>query len=181
MRRLRWPVALAMIAGATAASAQSVSATIALPCVSPPEAEALVASVAPELIAEVGRVCTPALPPGATLRQANGALVERYRAEADRAWPQGRGAITKITGPDIGSLLGGDLARPLLATLVLPLLTKNLVTADCASLDRIVTLAQPLPPRNMAGLLVAVLQLVDSKRVARGAKPTLPICQSGAR
>lgn len=179
MRRIGWLGGLALLAGASAATAQSVTVTV--PCVSQPEAEALIVSVAPELIADVGRICATSLPPNALLRQPGGPLIDRYRAEAELAWPQGRGAIAKVTGPDIASLLGGNLARPLLATLVTPVLTKSIEPRDCNALDRIVTLAQPLPPRNLAGLLVSVLQLVDARRIKKGGKPTLPICQAGAR
>ncbi len=176
MSSLRWIGALALLAGTSAATAQSLRATIALPCVSQPEAEALVAAVAPELITEMGRICANSLPPGALLRQTSGPLIDRYRAASDLAWPQGRGAIAKIVGPDVGALLGSDLARPLLSTLVAPALTKTIEPADCPALDRILTLAQPLPPRNMAGLFVSILQLVDAKRIKKGGKATLPIC-----
>lgn len=44
--------ALMLVLGAGAASAQSVVATVTLPCVTPHEAEALVAAVVPELIGE---------------------------------------------------------------------------------------------------------------------------------
>lgn len=179
MKRLGWIGALALVTGASAASAQSLSIT--LPCVTQPEAEALVASVLPELIVDAGRVCTNSLPAGALLRQTKGPLIDRYRIEADRAWPQGSGAIAKMTGPEIAAMLGGNFARPLLATLVTPLLTKNIEAGDCPALDRIVTLAQPLPPRNMAGMFVSILQLVEAKRLKTGAKPTLPICRPGAK
>lgn len=176
MKSLRWVSAIALLLGAGAASAQSLSATISLPCVTQPDAEALVSAVAPELITEMGRICANSLPSGALLRQTSGPLIDRYRAASDLAWPQGRGAITRIVGPEIGSMLGSDLARPLLATLIAPVLTKTIEPADCPALDRILTLAQPLPPRNMAGLFVSILQLVDAKRIKKGGKATLPIC-----
>ena len=172
--------ALALMLGAGAASAQSVVATVTLPCVTPPEAEALVAAVVPELIGDVGRICAASLPEAALVRQASGPFITRYRAEADLAWPRGRAALAKITGPEIASLLNNDAARPLLASLITPALTRGLQPVDCAAIERIVVLAQPLPPRNTAALFVSIIQLVDAKRTA-SAKPRLPICQPGAR
>lgn len=176
----RVAAAIALTTGVSAASAQSMTATLTLPCVTPVEAEALVASVIPELIGDVGRVCANVLPPSALVRQTSGPFIDRYRAEADASWPRGRTAIAKITGPEIGSLLGTDMARPLLATLVTPLLTRDLQATDCPAVERIVNLAQPLPPRNLAGLFVSIVQLVDAKRTDKQ-KPRLPICSAGAR
>lgn len=180
MIRLRSVTAAVMLAlGATAASAQNVVATVTLPCVTPIEAEALVAAVVPELISDVGRICAPVLPSSALLRQTSGPFIAKYRAEADLAWPRGRLAIAKITGPEIASLLSTDVARPLLATLVTPALTRGLQPSDCPAIERIVALAQPLPPRNTAGLFVSIVQLVDAKRSGAN-KARLPICQPGA-
>ncbi|OYX40474.1 hypothetical protein [Sphingomonas sp. 32-62-10] len=180
MTRRSIPAALLLILGASAASAQSVVATVTLPCVTPTEAEALVAAVVPELIGDIGRVCANALPETALLRQTSGSFIAKYRAEADLAWPRGRSAIAKITGPDIASLLSTDVARPLLATLVTPALTRGLQPVDCPAIERIVTLAQPLPARNSAALFVSIIQLVDAKRTGTN-KPRLPICQQGPR
>ncbi|OYY72268.1 hypothetical protein [Sphingomonas sp. 28-63-12] len=175
------PAALVLMLGASAASAaQTVVATVALPCVTSPEAEALVAAVIPELIVNVGTICATALPPTALVRQTSGAFIDRYRAEADTAWPRGRAAIAKITGPDIASMLDNDMARPLLANLVTPMLTRGIQAGDCPAIERIVTLAQPLPPRNAAALFVSIIQLVDAKRSDRQ-KPRLPICPQGTR
>ena len=174
------PAALLLMLGAGAASAQNVVATVALPCVTSPEAEALVAAVVPELIGDIGRICASTLPGSALVRQTSGPFIAKYRAEADLAWPRGRAAIAKITGPDIAALLDNDVARPLLATLVTPALTHGLQPGDCVAVERIVSLAQPLPPRNTAALFVSIIQLVDAKRTGAN-KPRLPICQQGPR
>lgn len=181
MRRIGLGAALALLLGATAAIGQEISATVLLPCVARGDAEALVASVLPELLQQAGKVCADTLPPGALLRQQSGGFIDRYRAEADRAWPQGSAAIAKLAAPEIAPILGSGLARPLLATLIAPLLTNNLKPADCPSIDRIVTLAEPLPPHNMAGMLVAVLQLIDANRRDKGNKSPLSICQQDRR
>ena len=178
-RRIALPAAIALIAGASAAIGQSMVASVKLPCLTPPEAEAMVTAIIPELVQDTGRVCARALPPTALLRQSSGAFIERYRAEADQAWPRAQGFVARVAGPDVGGLLNSRYARPLVATLVTPAITRTIQPADCAAIERIVVLAQPLSPRSAAGLFVSVVQLADSKRPDRGSQPILPICGPG--
>lgn len=175
-RRIALPVAIALIVGATAAIGQTVAATIKIPCLTAPEAEAMVTAIIPELVQDTGRVCARSLPPSALLRQSSGTFIDRYRSEADNAWPRAQAFVARVAGPDVSGLLGSRYARPLIATLVTPTITRNIQPGDCASIERIVTLAQPLSPRSAAGLFVSVVQLADSKRTARGARPILPLC-----
>jgi len=176
-RRIALPAAAALILGASAAVSQTITANVSLPCLTPPEAEAMVSAIIPEMIENVGQICASALPPNALLRQNSGVFIDRYRAEADAAWPRAQGFVNRIAGTDASGLLGNAFARPLIATLIAPTLTKRLQPGDCAAVERIVSLAQPLPPRNAAGLFVAIIQLVDAKR--EGGKPALPICIRG--
>lgn len=175
-RRIALPAAIALIAGATAAVSQTVTATVKLPCLTPPEAEAMVTAIIPEMVENVGQLCARSLPPGALVRQTSGAFIDRYRAEADLAWPRAQGFVNRIIGSDASGLLSNAYARPLIATLIAPAVTKNVQPGDCATIERIVTLAQPLPPRSTAGLFVSIIQLVDAKR---GSRAALPICIQG--
>ncbi len=176
-RRIALPAAIALIAGASAAISQTVTTTVKLPCLTAPEAEAMVTAIIPEMIENVGRVCARSLPPAALLRQTSGSFIDRYRTEADRAWPRAQGFVNRIAGADASGLLNSAYARPLVATLIAPTVTRNVEPHDCAAIERIVTLAQPLPPRSAAGLFVSIVQLVDAKRGPR--KATLPICIQG--
>lgn len=160
MKRL---IAAALLAlGSGAQAAQTI--TLQLPCVSAPEAEALVTSVLPETIEQLGATCAANLPPAALLRQPPDTLIARYRADADAAWPGAQKAVQRLAGNDLAGLLSGSLARPLIASLLAPAITRAVQPGDCPAYDRIVTLAQPLPPRNLAGLLVAAWQLADARR-----------------
>ncbi|MBY0520457.1 MAG: hypothetical protein K2P79_08540 [Sphingomonas sp.] len=174
--RIALPAALALIAGASAAVAQSMVATVKLPCLTAPEAEAMVTAIIPELVQDTGRVCARALPPTALVRQASGPFIDRYRAEADQAWPRAQQFVARVAGADVGGLLNSRYARPLVATLLTPAITRNIQPGDCAAIERIVALAQPLSPRSAAGLFVSVVQLADSKRQGQ---PILPICPPG--
>lgn len=155
----------AMLLLAVAGAANATQAvTLQLPCVTAPEAEALITSVLPETVEALGKACAGVLPPGALLRQPPSGLIARYRAEADAAWPGAQGAVTRLVGTDASPLLSGSLARPLIASLLAPAITRAVRADECPAYDRIIALAQPLPPRNLAGLFVAAWQIADARR-----------------
>lgn len=144
-------------------------------CIPAPAAEALFLSIAPEALRKVGQICAPSLPPGATLRRSPIPMVGRYAAEADAAWPAARGALAAIVGRDAEGLLDSDLARPLVTTMATELIAKDIAARDCPAIDRILTLVEPLPPRNAAGLIVTILQ-VSQKETGRNG---FSVCAAG--
>lgn len=154
------------------------SAQAQKPCITGHEAEAFALVALPEIIQQTGIVCVAELPPESLVRRPSSAFLAKYRVEADRAWPEARAAIVKLSDPMVEVLLQSDYARPLLTTLLVPQLVGRIATRDCATIDRMVTLLEPLPPRNTAGIVVATLQYLKSER-ARGknvAVPDLPLC-----
>ena len=135
----------------------------------------------PAIIRDAGRVCA-ALPATSLLRRTSGPFIAKYDAEADRAWPAARQAIAKLSDPSVELLLMSDYARPMLTSLFAPQITGRLQARDCRTLDRLVTLLEPLPARNTAGIVVATLQYIKAEH-ARGAMreaPDLPICAAKA-
>lgn len=173
--------ALLIALGATASSAQT-TLSLTFPCVSQRDAEAIVTSVLPDVIQNVGELCVSTLPRNALLRQDTGPFIAKYRAQADLAWPHVEGNLRRMLGDGGGGFLAGSpFARPLLGTVLAPLLTRSIQPADCPQIERIIELIEPLPPANAAPLFVEVLQFADSKRKDKSAKPALPICQPGAK
>lgn len=174
----RWLAAAAMLAMPTSALAQT-------PCLTTAEAEAITLVALPDIILETGRVCTT-LPATSLVRRTSGPLLARYQAEADRAWPNARGAIAKLSDSRMSMLLlQSDYARPLITSLIAPLIVGRVQQADCGTIDRMVTLLEPLPPRNTAGLVVAGVQHLQAEK-ARGTAavrdvPDLPICTGPRR
>lgn len=166
--------ALSLLAG-TPAGAQ-------VPCLSAPDAEAIALVALPEIIRDAGRVCAK-LPATSLLRRGNGPFLSKYQAEADRAWPAARAAVAKLSDPSVELLLLSDYARPLLTSLFAPQIAGRIQPADCATLDRLVTLLEPLPARNTAGIVVATLQYLKGEK-AKGKRadiPDLPVCAAGAK
>lgn len=167
-----------MSLAASAAGAQPVL-SITLPCIAQPDAENVVQALLPELIENVGQLCATRLPATSLVRQTTGPFITKYRAEADTAWGRAQPGLARLAGPDLQQLLGTAMARPLLASLITPALTRNVQPTDCPSIDRIVTLLEPLPARNTAPLFVSILQLVDTRRTTKPSRPTLRICSPG--
>ena len=167
-------VAVALIA-AQPAAAQA-------PCLSAADAEAIALVAMPEIIRDAGRVCAR-LPASSLLRRTSGPFLAKYQGEADRAWPTARTAIAKLSDPSVELLLLSDYARPLITSLFAPQITGRIQASDCPTLDRLVTLLEPLPPRNTAGIVVATLQYLKAEK-AKGNRndiPDLPVCAAGTK
>jgi len=170
----------AAIALAAVALAQPVQAQGRI-CLSGAEAESIALVVMPDILRQTGVLCAARLPAASPLRSGSGDLIARYDREATRAWPAAKAAILKLSVPQADLLLGSDFARPIVATLVAPLVVGRIALADCGTVDRLVTLLAPLPPRNTAGVLVTLLQYLRSQK-AQGRTvdaPDLPLCEAG--
>jgi hypothetical protein len=150
-RRIGYTIALWAALGATTAQA-------ATPCLSEPEAEALMITLLPDVINAAGTACAASLPPQATLRGGLPALIGRYRAEAPTVWPQARTALGKVMGEEMKGV-DPELMRPLIGAMMAPMLAKEIKPADCPKVDRVVSLLSPLPARNTAGILVLLFTL----------------------
>jgi len=148
------------------------------PCLTNAEAETLALVALPDIIGQTGQVCAARLPAASLIRRQQGPLIAKYQAAADAAWPAAQRVIAKLSNPAATLLLQSEYARPVLTSLVTPLIVGRIDLADCGTIDRLVTLLEPLPPRNTAGVIVTVLQYLKADK-ARGGKasvPDLPLC-----
>lgn len=146
-------------------------------CLSAADAESIALVALPEIIRDAGRICS-ALPASSLLRRTGGAFLAKYDAEADRAWPAARTAIAKLSDPAVEMLLMSDYARTMLTSVFAPQITGRIQPSDCGTLDRLVTLLEPLPARNTAGIVVATLQYLKAEKAKGRQKgiPDLPVC-----
>lgn len=157
-------IAAAALVATTSAAAQAPA------CIPQREAEALFLALAPAMIGSVAATCATALPPNALLRRSVGPLTAKYAAESDAAWPAAREGLRKLVGPDNAAMVDSELARPMVSAMVAPMLAKAVKPKDCPNIDRILTLADPLPAKNTAGLIVAIIDIAGDKK-PRGASP----------
>jgi hypothetical protein len=172
------------IAPALAAVALLASPAVAQQrCITGPEAEAMTLVAMPDIIRETGIVCAAQLPATSLVRRTSSPLLSRYQVEAERAWPAARAAIVKLSDPAVDALLDSAFARPLLTTLLVPQIVGRIAVRDCATIDHLVTLLEPLPPRNTAGIVVETLRYLKADKARRGvvAVPDLPLCTTRSR
>lgn len=175
MKRFGLIAALAALVAPEMATAQRA-------CITAPEAESMTLVAMPDILRETGRVCGARLPATSLIR-GGGTLIGKYESAADQAWPSARAAIVKLSDPAIDTLLQSDYARPLLTSLLVPFIVGRIRLEDCGTIDRLVTQLAPLPPRNMAAVVVTALQYLKAEK-ARGrqvAVPDLPLCTNGNR
>lgn len=164
-------LAITALLAATPAAAQTR-------CITTPEAEAMTLVALPDIIQQTGIVCAARLPATSLVRRTDSDFLARYQSAADRAWPNARAAIVKLSDPMIDSLLQSEFARPLLTAALAPLLVGRINPADCGTIDRFVTQLAPLPPQNTAGVIVTTLRYFKAEK-AKGkaiSVPDLPLC-----
>jgi hypothetical protein len=139
-------------------------------CLSTPEAEALVITLAPDLLDGVARGCAPALAPDATLRAGLPPIAARYRKAAAAVAPAARTGITRLMGEGVAGADPAALATVMAGVLGADL-AKSVKPADCPKLERAVRLLADVPPATVAGMAVMFLQLAD-----KGKSDSFSIC-----
>lgn len=171
MRRLA--LALAAMALPAAAVAQAPL------CLPEYQAAAVVTFVLPSLVTGLAHRCGPTLPPDAYLTANAGALADRYRPDADYAWPTARAAIarlfTQFLGQKMPDEMNSDVVRQLAEPLIGNLLAKQVHTGDCATADAAVATLAPLSGRDVGRLAALGAAIADRKD--KGIAGILHICR----
>lgn len=157
--------------GLTASAAQAGQQSRQV-CVPPAQAEALLLTIAPELIRAVGKTCASALPANAYFRRSQASLIAKFSGHREASWAPAKEALRKIVGPDASALLDTDMGPTLVTGMMAPLLAETVKPKDCGDIDRVLSYLDPLPATNMAGLIVTIVQL--SSKDDKQSK--LPIC-----
>lgn len=148
-------------------------------CIAQDEAAALVTFALPTLVQSVAQRCAPELPRSAYLTANASLLSDRYRPEADAAWPSARAAIGRLFSQFLGqpmpAEMNSDLVRTLAEPLIGNLLAKQVSTADCTVVDTAVANVAPLSGRAIGRLAVLALTVADRKD--KGIAGVLHICR----
>lgn len=153
---------LGVMLGAALAT-QSVQA--AERCMPARNAEALVLMIAPALIAQMQKQCATTLPADSYLLSKGQALIERYEAATTAVEADAMEAFRFFGDPKLDGLKNEAL-RPLIREQMAKGLAGELKINDCAGFDLIFSNLDPLPPANLARVLIATVQTMD-----KGAKP----------
>jgi hypothetical protein len=164
LRRLACSIAASSLA-VVAATAQAAETTPAA-CMSGTELRDLMLSFAPATFGGVRARCAAALPPNSPLQE-NSAMMLRYKAAAQAAWPRGKAALLTLAphGRDADTQKVADALTPdAIGALVIPQLIKAIDPGDCRDIDRIATLLEPLPSDNLGELVVWIVRFGQRKK-----------------
>ena len=166
----RWSILIALVA---TLPANAVAQTSARGCLSGEEAEGLVTYALPAAVRALSVHCTKTLPATAPLILSGLVTAARYQVDADKAWPIASGAFDKISGIPVAKLMGEKALKPLIEKTISDGIIQNLQPQECFRLDRFINILQPLPTRNMAMLITA---LVETGSPATRAKLPITLC-----
>lgn len=153
----------ALLAAAPAEQAQR-------PCLTQAQVEAMTLFALPPLLEGAAKACAPALPAGSYLLNGGRALAQTLAAESATHWASAGPAVTRMGGKDFPAGLSETTARGLIHDLVLNGLSTAKGREQCGRLDRAADLLSPLPPRNLAGLVVLGVEVATAEKVGEAAK-----------
>jgi len=155
-------IAAAAILLATPGLAQSAEP----PCLTRAEFTGLASYALPSAIDGVNARCESVLGPSAFLPTGGDALVKRYEANKDTNWPAAKSAFLKFSTKNNGKpngllkLLSDDALRDIIDAMIVGLVSEQIKTEKCGTIDETVRLLSPLPPENTSGLIAPILILI---------------------
>lgn len=127
-------------------------------CVTAQEAEALMLTFLPDVIETLSSTCKPSLPATARLSNADDAIANVYRPASEAAAADGTAAFARLMGGSEAPVEPA-LLKALTPMMVSAALGAEVKPSDCADIEDIYSALEPLPPQNMAQLLVALVKL----------------------
>lgn len=138
----------------------AVQAQTAASCVTRTEAQSLIQFVLPDAITGVRDKCAPNLSSDAFLTRSGADLAQRYKPGATQAWPKAKPVALRMAG-DAAKLLSAlpdEATRALASNLVSSAVAKEVPVERCGAIDRLMEAVAPLPPANMAMLIVTLME-----------------------
>jgi hypothetical protein len=159
---------------ALAVSAQAAQAQPAgqPPCMTLDEVRHGTLFILPSLVDGLTEQCRPALAPNAYLLTAGAERSKQLAAERNAHWEKARGAIVRLAGEKQAGAFTGDTVAMLVRDMIKAESGKAIKPADCASIDRALSLLAPLPDQNIAELVALGVEAgmrADAARVAAAA------------
>lgn len=161
--------ALAAMLTATGAHAQTAAAE---QCVAAADVETVMLTFAPGAMRALRTGCQPMLAPGSYLGGAGGeAMVDRYEEAAALAKPASKEAMARaFKGKE--AAFGNQDISPIIELMVGAAVEK-LDAKTCNLISRGLELIDPLPPKNIAGLIIVALEADAGNKKS---PPPLVIC-----
>jgi hypothetical protein len=157
MRLKRLGMAVAAWSGLAAMGAYAQNSP-AVQCVQGADVEVMMLAYAPGAVRALRDACVLKLPAGSYLGGAGGeALVERYEDAGAPALAESKDALARILNGQESPFGDEDLGA-MIEMQVEGMLAK-VDARTCGMIDRALVLIDPLPPKNIAGLVVLMIEL----------------------
>ena len=153
----------ALLAAAPAEQAQR-------PCLTQAQVEDLALFALPPLLEAAATACAPALPANAYLPNGGRDLARTLAAESPSRWASASATLSTMAGEKFPAGLSEATARGLVHDLALGGLKAKGGQEQCARINRVADLLSPLPPRNLAGLVVLVVEIASEEDARDQAK-----------
>jgi hypothetical protein len=134
------------------------------PCLTQAQVEAMTLFALPPLLEGAAKACGPALPANSYLLNGGKTLAQTLAGESSAHWASAGPAVAAMGGKDFPAGLSETTARGLLHDLVLNGLSTAKGREQCARVDRAADLLSPLPPRNLAGLVVLAIEIAGADK-----------------
>lgn len=171
----------AFVTLAAAALLQSQAAAAQAPCLTEAEISGMVAFSMPAVLQGVMTSCKPHLSAQGFFAQQGPAMVQRYSADKDAAWPLAKTAFLKFgaekddkTMEQVANL-PDDALKPFVEGMVQQMVSGEIKPASCAPIERATMLLEPLPAKNTASLVAFIVAMVSDKP---GGKSKVVVCKA---
>jgi hypothetical protein len=171
---------VALLAAAPAEQAQR-------PCLTQAQVEDLALFALPPLLEAAATACAPALPADAYLPNGGRALARTLAADGPRRWAGASSTLSTMAKDKFPAGLSEPTARGLVHDLALGGLKGAEGQKHCARINRVADLLSPLPPRNVAGLVVLAVEMFsedeakDKAKAEKSKSPPTPLMCPAAR
>jgi hypothetical protein len=129
------------------------------PCLTQAQVEDLALFALPPLLEAASSACAPALPADAYLTNGGRALARTLAAGSSGRWAGASSTLAAMAKDKFPEGLSESTARGLVHDLALGGLKSREGQEQCARIDRAAKLLSPLPPSNLAGLVVLVVEI----------------------
>jgi len=133
-------------------------------CLTQAQVEDLTMFALPPLLEAMASRCGPSLPADAYLLNGGRTLSRQLGAEGSSHWKGASSALSTFVGEKIPAGLTEETTRAFILDLASTELLGKVKPEDCVRINRLADLLSPLPPRNMAGILVTFAEMAGKDK-----------------
>ena len=157
--------------------ASDAAQNVVKPCLTENEVKGLFLVVAPPILHQVADTCAKTLPASAFLRANTTNFLAAYDAAGKTAWPDAQKAIDKLmAGSTDKPPISAEAIGPMIVAMAGPMIAAAIKPEACPEIDHVLTDLAPLPPQNMAGLVVTLARIGLASEAKKGKKAPFQIC-----